>query len=104
MCNRFCVNIVMLCFMLGLSLDIWSYICGDCAHHREFSVLCNSEKGNLRVVFVDSGVKAIVAQYADCVDKPLKDSMLKITPEPMVELTSEARPVRRGGQKLIAKN
>ena len=43
---------------------------------------------------VNATVDCIVDHYSDCFDKPLRDSMLKIVPEPIVELTSEARPVR----------
>ena len=39
-------------------------------------------------------VENIIKAYADCFDKPLKDSQLKIEPEPIIDLTNDTVPIR----------
>ena len=46
-----------------------------------------------------SKASTIVEQYTDCFDKPLKDSKIDIVPEPIVELTQDAKPVKCPSRK-----
>ena len=39
-------------------------------------------------------VENIVKEYAECFDKPLKNSQLKIEPEPIIDLTNDTVPIR----------
>ena len=39
-------------------------------------------------------VENIVKEYAECFDKPLKNSQLKIKPEPIIDLTNDTVPIR----------
>lgn len=46
-----------------------------------------------------SDVEGIVSEYSDCFDKPLKNSQLNIAPEPMIELSVDAKAVRCPSRK-----